>query len=107
MDVSLFTELKTLATISKVELSDEQLKEITKIAVQYNKNAQDFLRIFADYKERADIKDIEEVGNPVRYIKAMLKNEEKHGKRRKNSFNNFSQRNDYDMEELEKKLLDN
>ena len=107
VDPSLFSELKTLATISKVDLSDEHIKEITKIAVQYNKSAQDFLRIFADYKERLDIKDIEEVGNPVRYIKAMLKNEEKHRKRSKNSFNGFLQNDDYDMTELEKKLLDN
>ena len=49
---------------------------------------------------------------PIAFMKDCIKNEyykssSKKSSAKKNSFNNFEQRNDYDFEELEKKLLDN
>ena len=103
-------------TINKDEVLDElielmhgdfKIKEIREIAeaAEYDedkiKKAYEYMQ---NYNSDIDV--------PIAFMKDCIKNEyyksdSKKRNAKKNSFNNFEQRNDYDFEELEKKLLDN
>ncbi len=107
---SLFTEIKMLMSISKLEFSDDEIRRITSVAKRTSKDGTYMMQIITAYKQRVDNAQLDSIEDPVGYICRMIEQganpklpSENKGK---NAFHKFSQR-DTDFEALEKKLLGN
>lgn len=104
-----FSELKMIFTISKLDFTDEEIKRIAQCAKRHNQDSKFMMQVVAAFNQRNENKTLEPIEDKVGYICRMIEqgasvNSPKGAEKQKNSFNNFSQR-DYDMEELEKKLI--
>jgi plasmid replication initiation protein len=105
-----FEQVKMLFTISKVEFSDEEIERITSCAKKQNKDSAYMMQIITAFKQRIDNKSLGDIDDKVGYICRMIQNGANpkapldNNDKAKNKFNNFKQR-DYDMDELERKLI--
>ena len=112
VDDTLFTQIKALFQISGINFTDDEIKRITNAANRYKKDSNYLMQIIPIFNERLKNTNLEPIEDKVGYFCRMIEQgaglttELKQEKKNKNSnkFNNFSQR-DYDMDELEKKLL--
>lgn len=105
----LFEAIKMLCSISKLEFYEDEIARIAACARRNNKDGQYMMQILTAYKQRLDKDNLESINDRVGYVCKMIENgtnpkETEKRESSKNSFNSFPQR-DYDMEELEKKLL--
>lgn len=104
-DKELFNEIKMLFSISKIEMSENQLIEIANSAKANNKNGQEMMQIISNFQKRIGDGSKERIHSYVDYIKQMIANDTSTTVS-KNSFNNINQ-NIVDFDELEAQLLDN
>ena len=101
-DNALFTQVKMLIQMSRINLTDEEIQKITKAAIRNNKDATYMMQIIPAFKERLDNESSGLIKDKVAYICSMIENGTS---KAKNSFNSFSQREDTDFKALEKALL--
>ena len=103
-------ELRMLANITKLDFTDDELIRISKAAKRNNKDSTDMMQILPAFKQRMEKAGLEPIEDKVGYLCRMieqgvsLSSKQSKASNNKNGFNNFEQR-DYDMAELEKKLL--
>ena len=107
---SVITDLKMLLAFAKIDFTDDEIYRIASCARRFNKDSEYMMEIVTAYKIRVNNKDLEPIDDKVGYICKMIekganpKINKKNESRTKNSFNNFPQR-EYDMKELEKKMI--
>ncbi|SES91896.1 Protein involved in initiation of plasmid replication [Pseudobutyrivibrio sp. C4] len=102
-------ELRMLLAISKLEFSEEEIQRIAACAKKFNKDSAYMMQVVSVFKQRIENKSLDPVDDKIGYICRMIEKGatakiSSNDKKKKNNFNNFSQR-DYDMDELEKKLI--
>ena len=106
-----YTQMKTVLDVADLGFSENDVQNICSCAKRNSKTVGDMFSIIAAYKNRVNNDNLNPVEDSLRYICSMIENgvsspmeNEKKPAAKKNAFNNFSQR-EYDMEELEKKML--
>ncbi len=109
VDDALFSNIKLLVGISKIDLSDEEISRITACAVRNKRDDSFMMEIITAFKHRIENEGMDKIDDRVGYICRMIEqgtNNKSHKQpgKQKNEFNNFSQR-DYDMKEIEDALL--
>ncbi|MCR5607161.1 MAG: RepB family plasmid replication initiator protein [Treponema sp.] len=107
-DDALFSEIKMLMVISKLDFTDEQIEKITEFARSHNKDGQYMMQIISSFKTRLEDKTqppISEKGK-VGYLCKMIELGVIQHYNGRPGFNSFTQ-NSYDFDELESQLLDN
>lgn len=105
-------QIRTFMSLSGHKFSDKEIHQIYLIASKYGRDAAFIMQTASVLKSRIDNKTMEKIEAPFAYVLTIIKNGnltdpsklENSYKKVKNNFNNFKQR-DYDMEELERKLL--
>lgn len=108
-DDPLKEQIAQTAMLLGIAFSDDEVARITSCARRENKDIAYLMQVLATFNTRNANKELDEIEDRVGYICAMIsqgvsQNPKKASTKKKNSFNNFQQR-DYDMDELEKKLL--
>lgn len=100
-------QIKMLLKASFIEFSDEEIHKIYIQAARYNRDSMYMMQIIVAFKQRLDNPALEKIDEPLKYICKMIELGSSTPKKTvQNNFNNMMQ-NNYDYDELEKKLLDN
>ena len=112
IDENLIIQIKTLFQISGIDFMDDEIKRIANAATRYKKDSNYLMQIIPAFNERLNNTNLDPIEDKVGYFCRMIEHGigssagPKQNKKNKdtNKFNNFSQRN-YDMDELERKLI--
>lgn len=102
-----FEQVSTILTASGFIFTEDEIDRICNCMTRNNKAVMDLITILPVFKSRIDNTSLEPVEDRVAYMCSLLQNNaapKPQSNKNTNKFNNFSQR-DYDMNELEKKLI--
>lgn len=107
-------QIKMFMSLSGVPFSDDEINQIYKCAKKNNRDAAFMMQAASVLKTRIDNKKMETIDNPLGYLMAIIirgtladsAKIEKDYNNAKNTFNNYSQRDNRDFyDELEKSIL--
>ncbi|SDB55427.1 Initiator Replication protein [Pseudobutyrivibrio sp. YE44] len=102
IDKELYSEIKMLCAISKLDFNDNEISRITACAKRNNKDGQYMMQVFSSYKQRLDNESLDPIEDSIGYICRIIEqgtSVKVSSKAEKNSFNNFQQRQ-YTAEQL-------
>ncbi|SES21001.1 Initiator Replication protein [Butyrivibrio fibrisolvens] len=105
----LYDQIKMIVGTFYIDLSDDEIERVYKRAKALNKDGMYMTQIIMAFKQRLDDTNLEPVEDKVGYLCKMIEQGNVMPQRtiqNRNSFNTFMQ-NEYDYDELEKRLLDN
>lgn len=109
VDDTLFIQIKTLFQISGISFTDDEIKRISNATLRYKKDPNYLMQIIPIFNNRLNNHNLDPIEDKVGYFCRMIEQGTNTAidikqNNKTNKFNNFDQR-DYDMKELEKKLI--
>lgn len=103
--------VSTILLVSGINFDSDEIDRISNCLERNNKDVMDLMAVLPLFKSRVENKNLEPIEDKTAYICSLIQGDttpkptKQAGKgKSNNNFNNFSQR-DYDMDELEKKLI--
>lgn len=110
-DNALSERVSTILLVSGLNFGDDEIDRISNCLERNKKDVMDLMAVLPLFKSRVENKNLEPIEDKTAYICSLIQGDtnpkptNQAGKKKSNNnFNNFDQR-DYDMDELEKKLL--
>lgn len=107
----LVEQVSTILSMSGVQFGESEIKSIANCMSRNNKDVMALMTVLPVFKSRIENANLDAIEDKTAYICSLIQGDTNpkptgKGKTKKNnnSFNNFQQR-DYDMDELEKKLI--